>query len=151
MKINSFAYFFVLILLFSLSSCKKEIVTNTKSPEQILTANSWQPGELRALEANATFYYKRNVTNAWNLDIEYVLFKPDFTGTYGDASGPTFSITWNFTNAEKTGIRWVIQYPQPVTINWEGVIYAESKLIYTQFLTRSNGTNSLASGFRIPR
>jgi hypothetical protein len=130
-------------------SCSKSDSTTEKTLADVFTGTIWQPNELRALEGNTMNYYKRGNTNTWNLDLEYVLFNADGTGTYADANGVTKTpITWNYTNTEKTSLQFIIAYSLPITINWENVSYKSSKLFYTQYLVRSNGTYSLASGSR---
>ena len=151
MKTKNLLPLLFIMFLINITGCKKSTPT-ARTPQEILTGNSWQPGELRAQESNTTYYYKRGGSNAWNLDLEYILFKTDLTGTYGDADGITTTpITWNFTNTDQTSLSFTIQYSIPITIYWSGIIYADSKVIYTQYLTRSNGSNSLASGYRIPK
>jgi len=133
-------------------SCSKSDSTAEKTLADVFTGTIWQPNELRALEGNTMNYYKRGNTNTWNLDLEYVLFNADGTGIYADANGITKTqITWNYTNTEKTSLQFIIAYSLPITINWENVSYKASKLFYTQYLVRSNGTYSLASGSRIAK
>lgn len=153
-------FFLISILIafsfFNAGFTKEHVNTAPRTPQAILpsdvlTGKKWQPAELRALETNTTYYYKRGTAGKWNLDDEYVLFNKDMTGTYGDASGITYPLTWSFRNSKKTALRFIIQYSIPLTVNWEGMIYSSTKIVYTQYLTRSNGTNSLASGYRIPK
>jgi len=93
----------------------------------------------------ATYYYKRGVTgNISNLDNESVQFATNNTGTF--TLGTTISpITWQFTNADKTDLQWVINYSpgNTQTVNWNNVTITASALSYGEYYTATGGVGSI--------
>ena len=81
MKIRLF--FTAAITLLLISSCKKDTTsTTTKTPEEILTSSAWRIDEIRFLQNNTPYYYKRGVTaNILSFDTESIKFNADKTGT----------------------------------------------------------------------
>jgi hypothetical protein len=139
-------------LAITITSCNKNNAVG-KTPEELLSAHSWQPDELRTLVNNAPFYYKRGSSSnstEYNLDSESILFKADKTGTYSGADGKQYAFTWNFSNAEKTKLTWIVQFTPVTTINWEIVSLTDSKIVYNEYYTR-NGIATQTYGDRIPK
>ena len=126
----------------------KAVNPATRVIAKVLADSVWQAAEVRALENNVPYYYLRGQVNSWNLDQEYVLFKTDFSGTYGDANGNAYPMTWSFADTGKVSVQFIIQYPTPLTVNWENMIYTDSRLYFTQYFVRPDGTEDLASGYR---
>jgi hypothetical protein len=151
--------FFVLttlaILIFQISGCKKDpsADTNPKTPEEILTGQMWKMDEIRALQNNNVIYYKRGgASNTISYDAEVIQFKADFTGITNTSSG-SFPFTWSFVNAEKTKLKFTIQYSASFSllINWENIIYSSNALRYTEYYTHPSLGNTLGEGFRSPK
>lgn len=149
---------FVIVACFITISCSKDddnepATTPTKTPEQLLTANAWKPNELRAIQDGTAYYYKRGTTVSpnYNLDNESILFRADKTGSYTGTEGNTYPFTWEFTNAEKTKLTWVLQVsPNPITIYWEINILKEGYLRYDEHYTRGTW-NTITFGDRTPK
>lgn len=103
--------------------CKQADVV-PKTPEQLLTATAWKLDELRYLQNNVPHYYKRDGTqNTESFSEEYIEFFSDNTGKYSGQNSSTASLTWGFTNPEKTMIQYTLSYGLRVT--WENVILSE--------------------------
>jgi hypothetical protein len=152
--------FFVLatlaVLTFQISGCKKDCPKDdipTKTPEEILTGQMWKIDEIRSLQNNTPTYYKRGGTsNTINYDAEVIQFKTDFTGITTTSTG-SFPFTWSFVNAEKTKLKFTIQYSASFSllVNWENIIYASNSLRYTEYYTHPSLGNTLSEGYRIPK
>jgi hypothetical protein len=141
-----------ILTLFTLfiTACSKDNDPDptTKTPEEILTSSAWKIDEIRFLQNNTFYYYKRGVTaNVAGLDNESITFKADKTGTY--IAGPeTYTLTWDFVDVNKTKLRYIVNYTTPVTINWENIKYSETLLDYSEYYTR-NGVNTISNARRI--
>ncbi|MFI5186111.1 MAG: hypothetical protein ACHQF0_05270 [Chitinophagales bacterium] len=178
-KLICFSFFSILaILLFtfqiSVTSCTKtntiidtvtKIQTDTVTKIQIdtlqekdttltaaiLTANSWKLQELRTIVGGIFQYYVRGGTNnteSW--DNEYITFNSNNTGLYTGNAGDQYSITWSFTDATNKQLVFTLNYPTPVTITWENIVYDDGAIRYTEYYTQ-NGGNVLTSAVRIPK
>src|ERR1700719_2921611 len=89
----------LLISLFGftiLNSCTKDKSPDkTKTPEELLTANTWQIEKIRTL-ANGSFYLYQRGTSNHDLDNENITFKTDHTGSYTGPDGTQYVISsWN--------------------------------------------------------
>ncbi|GAB4020597.1 hypothetical protein GCM10028808_62390 [Spirosoma migulaei] len=84
-----------ILFISTLLACQKNV--DPKTPEQILTGNPWKIDELRYLQNNIAYYYKRGVS-ASSLSDEYIEFYSDNTGKYRDHNAITVALTWNFIN-----------------------------------------------------
>lgn len=139
-----------LFILAITSSCEKGVAP--KDPEEILTGSIWQVEELRYLKNNLQYYYKRgSLDSNIDYDNEYIKFNKDKTGTlYGKL--PPAPVTWAFANADKTAIRFKVQFQgvAPVYVTWENVIYDESLIRYTEYYIQ-DGIETLGAGIRTPR
>jgi len=141
------------IALFTLFSCKKDdpITIQAKTPEELLTAKTWKLGEMRVVRSNSgtTDYYKRGGTsNTFNGDSDSARFNLNNTGIFYDFLGATYTMTWNFTNSEKTRMIQVINKPTPVTIMLENISLSDTYFGYSQYA--SDPIFYLASANRIP-
>jgi hypothetical protein len=150
----------ILVILISLplliltNSCKKENTETSQTPEQLLTANTWKPSELRAVEGNTAYYYKRGTTSdpKYNLDNESILFNLDKTGSYTGTDGKTYPFTWTFTNDSKTNLTWTVHFTSTTTTNiyWEISTQKTGLIRYDEYYT-NNGLNIITFGERIPK
>lgn len=146
------AFMAIAIMSLGIFACKKDDVKPIeKSPLEILTAQPWQIAEIRFLQQNEMYYYKRGATtgNNINFDIEYYKFNKDKTGERSD-NNEVFPFTWDFIDAEKTKIRIEVMEGKPLTIIWENIVYKEKSLKYSEYYNR-NGYNSLAVATRVPK
>ncbi|MBO0932740.1 hypothetical protein [Fibrella aquatilis] len=140
--------FLSLCLLLCLISCKK--ADPDPDPLQLLTGKVWQMNEIRYLQNNTSYYYKRGGNgNNVNFDDAIIKFNLDGTGTT-NWQGNSVSFTWTFVNNDKTKIAYTLSSGDIRLINWDNVTYSESMLTYTESYLR-NGTNSLAQASRTPR
>jgi hypothetical protein len=139
-----------LISLIVIQGCKKDDTSPTdKTMEEILTSNPWRMDEIRFLQNNTPYYYKRGAAgNSMNFDTDVITFKSDKTGTYvGD--GITYTLTWDFTDVNKNKVKAIVNYPTAVTLNLENISYTNTLLKYTEYYTRA-GVNTLSSVSRTP-
>jgi hypothetical protein len=136
-------------LFFSLGCKKDHDSINPKTLEQVLVSTTWKMEEIRFLQNNTFYYYKRGASgNSLNFDSDAITFKQDKTGSYVGA-GVTYTLTWDFTDTNKNRIRLIVNYPSPLTINWENITYTTSSLKYSEYYTSSSG-NTLSSVTRTP-
>ena len=137
--------------LITFISCKKDcpVEPTPKTQEELLTAKTWKTDEARIQLSNGTAqYYKRGAGgNTVNYDTDSMKLNANNTGTYYYL-GMQYTMTWNFTNAEKSKMTLVINYPAPVTANLENVTLAETYFGYSQYV--SSGVSYLASVRRLP-
>jgi hypothetical protein len=139
-----------MLAFFVFTGCKKDNdLPPVKSLEEVLTSTSWKMEEIRFLQNNTFYYYKRGATgNSLSFDSDVITFNTNKTGTYiGD--GTTYPLTWDFTDAGKTKVSIIINYATPLTVTMENISYTNTSLKYTEYYNR-NGTNTLASVSRIP-
>lgn len=154
MKTSLFIPVTVIFLALATRQCEKSSANNktpvaTATVEEILTANSWKLDEIRFLQNNSPFYYKRRVTSdPYSFNTETIKFNRDKTGIYS-AGGIEYRVTWDFDNPEKTRIRYIVNYTTPLTVTWENIVLTESSLRYTEYYNR-RGQHSLAVATRIP-
>jgi hypothetical protein len=110
-------------------------------PEQILTTGTWIINEIRFLESNTLYYYKRGATgNTANFDTESIHFNSNKTGTY-IAGGITYNVAWDFVNNDKSRIQYTVSYSPVLTVRWENISYTDSTIKYTEYYTRNGSTN----------
>ncbi len=108
-----------------------------------LTGVSWKAEESRIIEGNNVTYYKRGgKENSINLDNDVYTFNADNAGVWS-FNGQDYRFSWEYTNAEKTKIKMIIQYPTPLLVNLENVAIASGRLSYTR-LQQLNGVNLMA-------
>lgn len=149
MKLKS--YHLLLAVAITLSSCiKNEVKLPKKSPLEILTGTTWQISEIRFLQQNQPYYYKRGASSGNNANFvnEYIQFNKDNTGVRSD-NGETYPLTWSFMDDGKTKIKIVTQEATELVLYWENITYDEEALKYSEYYDR-NGINSLAVATRTP-
>ncbi|HQY11351.1 MAG TPA: hypothetical protein PK133_04030, partial [Ferruginibacter sp.] len=54
-----------------------------------------------------------------------------------------YKFTWNYSNAERTKIRMIMQYPTPLIVNLENIVISATAFSYTR-LQQANGVNLMA-------
>jgi hypothetical protein len=143
-------------ILFAAFSCKKDTSTNTntalpvKSKMEILTAKPWLVQEAYDLQGNSLNRYTRGGSgNTTNLDNDELTFKDNNSGSYKDATGQLYNLTWSFTNLDSSKMRVTIQYPTPVLLNNDMVRLSENGFTATHNYTNGSGNRVLASFHRI--
>src|ERR1700691_4567503 len=103
-------------ILICISSCKKS--SSGKTPEQLLTANTWKMMKDSGTLGTSPFYYVRGGgSNTANLDNDSIKFNLNNTGVYF-TDGMNVNITWNFSNTAKTDLTWVVDLTSVTTISW---------------------------------
>jgi hypothetical protein len=106
----------VIVVLLCNSSCKKS--SSGKTPEQLLTANTWKMmKDSGTLGTNAWYYVRGGSSNTVNLDNDSIRFNLNNTGVY-HANGTSQNFSWNFTNSTKTELSWVVDLSSVTTITW---------------------------------
>jgi len=129
---------------------KDEVVTSptivpqqAAKPTDLLTSIAWKAEESRIIEGNNITYYKRGGhENSINLDNDLYKFNGDNTGTWA-FNGQDYKFTWNYSNAEKTKLKMVIQYPTPLVVDLENIVINATSFSYTR-LQQLNGVNLMA-------
>src|SRR5215204_5797484 len=146
----------IALILFSLLACKKEnTTTTTQTPQQktkteVLTAKSWIVKEAYDMQAGTFNKYNRGAANNTNnLDNDEMTFNTNHTGTYKDATGQSYNLTWNFTSSDSTKMSAVIHYPTPVTLNYDMVALFDNSFMATHNYINGSGQRVLASFHRI--
>src|SRR5687768_16017985 len=106
MRLFLLAAFSAILLL---ASCTKERVVETikevekivyqpmpdVNKDSVLTADTLKIEEIRFLQNNIQYYYKRGASgNTANFDTEFIKFNANNTGSYV-AGGITYTLTWN--------------------------------------------------------
>lgn len=115
------------------------------SLQDALCGKRWQLKEIRFLQDNENYFYKRGSDdNSINFDTEYIEFYPDHTGTY-HAGGILYKVDWQ--DIENNVLRYTVHYPTPLHVTWEQLDTAHGDLRYTEYYTRKR-TESLASATR---
>ena len=110
---------------------------------------SWQIDEIRFLQQNTLYYYKRGgADNSYDFNDEYIQFNKDKSGVRYD-KGVSYPLKWDFIDQGKTKIKIIMQESPQLIVIWENLIYNETSLKYSEYYTR-RGTNSLAVVTRTP-
>ena len=144
----------IIIGLVTLFSCKKDSlttpVTQVKTQEQLLTANTWKLDGMRIQRSDGTtdYYERAGTSNTFNGDSDSLKFSLDNTGVFYDFLGATYTTTWNFTNSEKTKMTLVVNEPTPLTVMIEDIALTDSYFSYGQYVT--SGISYLATVRRVP-
>lgn len=132
---------------------KEEAVSPAIIPQQetrstdFLTSLTWKTEESRIMEGNNISYYKRGgQENSINLDNDVYKFSADNTGIWS-FNGQEYKFTWGYSNAEKTKIKMIMQYPTPLIVNLENIVINASVFSYTR-LQQANGVNLMANETR---
>ena len=134
-------------------SCKKDSPTpatpTVKTPEELLTAQTWKADEVRVQFSNGTaqYYLRGGTANTIDYDSDSLKFNTDNTGVYY-YSGSQYTTTWNFINSDKSKMTLIINYPVPLTANLENVTLTDTYFSYSQYVT--SGISYLASVRRLP-
>jgi hypothetical protein len=147
------------MLLFA--SCTKErIVETIKEVEKIvyqpmpgvnkdsvLTTNTLKIEEIRFLQGNTQYYYKRGASgNTANFDTESIKFNSNGTGTY-IAGGITYTLTWSWMDVNKTKLQYIVSYNPALTVTWDQLQFTNNSLAYAEYYNRS-GNQSMGYAVR---
>jgi hypothetical protein len=137
-------------LLLVLMACKSTSVTSDPVNETSLSNTEWQMEEIRFIQQNTPYYYKRGSAreNNMNFDNDFIRFNFDGTGIYHQSDGTEYQLKWRFVDDQKTGIEYTLENfrdQKPVTVHWEQIQMTNKTIKYIEFYTLTNGTNSLAN------
>lgn len=159
MRLFFLSSFSAIILL---ASCTKERVIETikevdkivyqpmpgVNKDSVLTADTLKLEEIRFVQANTQYYYKRGASgNNANFDTEYIKFNINNTGVYF-AAGITYTITWNWMNAEKTRLQYIVSYSPALIVTWDQLQFTNNSLAYAEYYNRNN---NLSMGYGVRR
>lgn len=151
-----------LVSIFYLSSCTKERVVETikevekivyqplpgVNKDSVLTADTLKIEEIRFLQSNTQYYYKRNASgNTANFDTEFIKFNANNTGTYYVASGITYTLTWNWMDTAKLKLQYIVSYSPALTVTWDQLQFTNNSLAYAEYYNR-NGNQSMGYAVR---
>ena len=146
------------LVLISFFACSKDSATSTATPktiEELLTAKVWKIDEFRQRYNSGTvngadIYYKRGGSgNTANYDSDSIKFNINNTGVYYYL-GNVYTTTWNFTDATKSKMTIIINYPTALVDNLETISVGEDYFRYSQYYT-FNGVSYLGAGTRSPQ
>ena len=139
-----------LSVLFFLASCTKERVVETirevekivyqptpgVNKDSVLTADTLKIDEIRFLQGNTQYYYKRGASgNTANFDTEFVKFNANNTGIYEDG-GITYTLTWNWVDTGKTKLQYVVSFAPALNVTWDQLQFTNSSLAYAEYYNR---------------
>jgi hypothetical protein len=115
--------------------------------DSVLTADTLKIEEIRFLQGNTQYYYKRGASsgNTANFDTEYIKFNTNNTGTYV-AGGITYTLTWNWVDAAKTKIQYIVSYSPALTVIWDQLQFTNNSLAYAEYYNR---TGSQSMGYAV--
>jgi hypothetical protein len=114
--------------------------------DSVLTADTLKIEEIRFLQNNTQYYYKRGAAgNSANFDTEYIKFNSNNTGSYF-AAGITYTFTWNWVDLAKTKLQYVVSYSPALTVNWEQLQFTNNSLAYAEYYNR---TGSQSMGYAV--
>ena len=142
-----------LIIVTSCSKDKDNTSPVTKTKEELLTQHAWKMEEITHVENNNQIYYKRGGSaNTNNFDNDKIIFLANGTGTYSPTPAQTLSLTWQFTNTEKTKMNIVITFSSTIVLTLK---CSEIELSDNSFFCVNNYINTssqpvLASIHRTP-
>jgi hypothetical protein len=149
----------LIITTLVITSCKKETIKEVEvikeviapvvpiNKDSVLTTTSLKVDEMRFLQNNTVYYYKRGASgNSANFDTESIKFNSNNSGTY-NAGGINYTFTWNWIDAAKTKLQYTVSYSPALTITWDQLQFTNNSVSYTESYNR-NGSNSLGYGIR---
>jgi hypothetical protein len=113
------------------SSCKKS--SSGKTPEQLLTANTWKMMKDSGTLGTTPYYYVRGgSSNTTNLDGDSIKFDLNNTGIYY-GNGSSKSFTWNFANSAQNELTWVVDLSSiTTTVTWNIQTLNSTQLTYIE-------------------
>ena len=134
----------LLAICWFLTGCKKE---EPLSPSQILTSKTWQIDEIRYVQLNTNYLYKRGGSgNNVNYDDAIIKFNTDGTGNTR-WQGNSFDFDWRF-DAATTKVIYTLK--SGLVITWDKMTFDPAFITYTETYTL-NGTVSQAYAVRTPK
>jgi hypothetical protein len=137
---------FALVIVSSLIGCKKEEVI--PSPYQLLTSKIWQIDEIKYLQANTNYVYKRGATgNNINFDDAIIRFNTDGTGNTRFQGNSYQLSNWQLSGAND---KMTFTMSNGLAIAWEDMTFTQTTIKYTETYTL-NGVKSLAYVTRTPQ
>lgn len=147
--------------IFYLSSCTKERVVETVkevekivyqpvpgvNKDSVLTADTLKIEEIRFLQGNTQYYYKRGASgNTINFDTEFIKFNANNSGVYV-AGGIIYSLTWNWMDDAKTKLQYIVSYSPALTVAWDQLQFTNNSVAYAEYYNR-NGSQSMGYAVR---
>jgi hypothetical protein len=140
----------LLLLSGSLFITSKTDIKKTPSETDLLFVNkNWQLDEIRFLQDNVPYYYKRgdNTNSNMNFDNDFITFFDSGKGVYHQGDGEEYSLEW--IQNEKTDLIYTIKkfrFNKDLVVTWEHFKYEGDTISYTEFYTHRNGIHSLGYG-----
>ncbi|MGB4845533.1 MAG: carboxypeptidase-like regulatory domain-containing protein [Ferruginibacter sp.] len=132
----------------STNKAEQVVINSAGNDDAMLTNPVWKMEESRIIDGNKLLYYKNGgEENTVNFDNDFYKFNAGNTGIY-TFKGQDYSFDWNYTDAAKTKMKIVIQYPSPLIVNLENIQLSNSVLKYTR-LQSVNGANLMATETRV--
>jgi len=115
--------------------------------DSVLTADTLKLEEIRFLQSNIQYYYKRGASgNTANFDSEFIKFNANNTGVYVDG-GINYTLTWNWIDQAKTKLQYIVSYSPALTVTWEQLQFTNNSLAYAEYYNRS-GNQSMGYAVR---
>lgn len=143
MKIKNAFLPLLVLATFLISGCSKDDNNDDNeqpalTAKQKLTAHTWQVEETYQNLTGTRIHYLRGGenTSGVNMGAIRLKFNADGTGTNTDVSGTTYNMTWNFTSAEESDLRLIIN--GTVIHDWIFTAIEENQIIQST-LVPANG------------
>ncbi|HMO63414.1 MAG TPA: hypothetical protein PKC39_14910 [Ferruginibacter sp.] len=148
--------FFLIILLAFFSGNSATEITSASSAGFLknYTGKKLLLEEIRFLQNNVAFYYKRGERTKSNInfDGDYIIFDNDGKDIYHQSDGEQYELQWEFTTAAQDAINYTItsfRDGADLVVKWEKIIAADAQIQYIEYYNHANGTASLASCVRL--
>jgi len=134
-----------------LSASKTDIKKEIHRSDSFLVNKNWRLDEIRFLQDNIPYYYKRgdNASSNMNFDNDFIIFFDAGNGTYHQSDGEEYPLTW--TQNDQEDLIFTIKkfrFKKDLVVTWEHLRYEGDTIHYTEFYTHANGVHSLADAIR---
>lgn len=141
----------ILLLAIPFLPVSKNKIQKEALPTTLPIVNkTWRLDELRFLQDNIPYYYKRSDANSnMNFDNDQITFFDSGKGLYIQGDGKEYSLEWSENDRED--LIYTIKkfrFEKDLVVTWEHLKYEGDTISYAEFYTHANGIRSLAYGIR---
>lgn len=152
-------FYGILMAALGFLSCSKDNTSAPTAPtvDSLLIGKTWKIQSITFVSNNILYYYTMGASgNTADFSKDAIVFNKDLTGSY-TAGVNTYNITWQFTDAEKSKIKYtILNYDKGLpksgvnlVVTWENVVLTTSTLKYAEIYTNSDGNSVISSAVRI--
>ena len=112
------------------------------------TGRKWMMEEIRFLQDNEPFYYKRGNAGESNMnfDRDWIIFNCEGTGIYHQADGKEFTLEWKVDENKSATVVYAIsnfRFNGDLTVTLENIEQSGDQVRYTEYYTHLNKVHSL--------